>query len=66
MDTQDRIKDAEERIEQIDRELSNLYNVDFREAEREELRKRSERAKQLETERRRLQGWLNVRKGKND
>lgn len=66
MDTQDRIKGAEERIEQIDRELSNLYNVDFREAEREELRKRSERAKQLETERRRLQGWLNVRKGKND
>jgi len=49
-----------ERIEKIDRELADLYNVDFSETGEEEIRRHAEKSERLETERRRLQGYLNV------
>jgi hypothetical protein len=49
-----------ERIEEIDKELSDLYNVDFSETGEEEIRRRAEKSERLEDERRRLQGYLNV------
>lgn len=49
-----------ERIEEIDKELADLYNVDFSDTGEEEIRRRAEKSERLENERRRLQGYLNV------
>jgi hypothetical protein len=52
--------DVEDRIEEIDRELAGLYSLDFEEADTDEILARAERSKKLESERQRLQGYLNV------
>jgi hypothetical protein len=52
--------DARERIDEIEEELADLYDLDFDEAERDEIIRRAERSSELETELTRLQGWLNV------
>jgi hypothetical protein len=52
--------EIEDRIEEIEEELASLYSVDFREADREEILRRADRSKELENERKRLQGYLNV------
>lgn len=49
-----------ERIEKIDRELADLYNVDFSETDEEQIRRRAEKSERLENERQRLEGYLNV------
>jgi len=49
-----------ERIEEIDKELADLYNVDFSKTGEEEIRRRAEKSERLENERRRLRGYLNV------
>jgi len=48
------------RIEKIDRELADLYDVDFSETGEEEIRRRAEKSERLENERQRLEGYLNV------
>lgn len=52
--------DARDRIDEIEEELADLYDLDFDEAERDEIIRRAERSSELETELTRLQGWLNV------